>query len=245
MAETIIKKQKESPSSMLINILFNIVIPVMVLKKLSVGGENAPLIALLVAISFPVVYFIYEYIKLGKRNWISVLGFFNILLTGGFALMQLEGIWFAVKEAGMPLLIGIFVLLSPKISKASLIESLILNPSFFKIDMLKEKLKMNSKEKEFKRHLRKTNVFLAYSFFLSAILNFLLAIYIFTDIPVNLTANEHSTMLNSQISDMTWMSWLVIAIPSMICLGFIMQYLSKGIKDFTGLSLFDLMDQPE
>tara|TARA_B100001248_G_C27394350_1_gene464456 strand:+ start:1472 stop:2200 length:729 start_codon:yes stop_codon:yes gene_type:complete len=238
-----IKPQKESPMAMMMNLAFNIIIPVMVLKRLSTINENGPLIALLIALAFPISYFLYEYIKLKKRNWISVLGFVHVLLTGLFALLQLGGIWFAVKEAAIPFLIGVFVYLSPYLSKVSLVEIMILNPAFFRVEELLEKLRAKNTEEAFQKHLRKTNVFLSYSFFLSAGLNFFLAIYIFQDIPMEVDDMQRSVLLNEQISDMTWMSWLVIVVPSMLCLILIMQYLSKGMKKYADVSLFDLIEQ--
>ena len=45
-------------------------------------------------------------------NYISVLGLLNILFSGILTILALGGIWFAVKEAFFPLLIGGFVLAS-------------------------------------------------------------------------------------------------------------------------------------
>ena len=89
-------KKDESP---LLNLGINIVLPVIILKQLS--ERINPTVALVVALMFPVGYFLYDYIKLKKKNLISVLGFVNILLTGGLALLNAKGIWFAVKEAAV------------------------------------------------------------------------------------------------------------------------------------------------
>ena len=57
------KKNKQSLNDMLMNILFNIVIPVMILKKVPEhwDNENAAVVALCVALSFPIGFFIFDY----------------------------------------------------------------------------------------------------------------------------------------------------------------------------------------
>jgi hypothetical protein len=231
----------ETPTSALINIACNIAIPVIILNKYteSFGALNS----LLLALAFPLGYFLYEYINTRKTNWISVLGFLNTLLTGGFALLQLEGKWFAIKEAGFPLLIGIFVYFNSYYGKKPFVQQMILNPNMFRMDQLEQALKEKQTTEAFYLHLRKTNVFLAYSFFLSAALNFILAYAIFKTIDPTLSESQRSIILNEQISQMTWMGYLVILLPSMICLVFIFQYLAKGIFKYTGLQMMDLMQQ--
>ncbi|MCB0348660.1 MAG: hypothetical protein KDD37_07480 [Bdellovibrionales bacterium] len=233
------KAKQESPMSALANIAFNIALPVIVLNKLteSLGAFHT----LLLALSFPTLFFLYEYYTTRKTNWISILGFLNTLLTGGFALLQLEGKWFALKEAGFPLLIGLFVYFNSFYGKKPFIEQLILNPNMFKVDELEKALVEKQTKTNFHQHLKKTNVYLSYSFFLSAFLNFVLAYNIFTKLDAGLTEVQRSNALNEQISRMTWMGYLVILIPSLICLLFIMQYLAKGIRKYADLDLMDLM----
>lgn len=231
----------ETPTTALINIACNIAIPVIILNKYteSLGALNA----LVFALAFPLGYFLYEYYRTRKTNWISVLGFLNTLLTGGFALLQLEGKWFAIKEAGFPLLIGLFVFFNSYYGKKPFIQQMLMNPNMFRMDLLEQALNERQTNNDFFAHLRKTNVFLSYSFFLSAILNFGLAYVIFKAIDPTLPEMQRSAILNEQISQMTWMGYLVILLPSMICLIFIFQYLAKGIYKYTGLEMMDLMQQ--
>src|SRR5690606_30925088 len=106
------KNKRENPW---INMVVNILIPVVVLKK---GAEWLPALppvgVLGVALLFPVVYFLYDLYQRRKYNFISVLGFVSVLLTGGIGLAQLNPVWVAVKEAAIPAVIGIAVLASLK-----------------------------------------------------------------------------------------------------------------------------------
>ena len=228
-----------------LNLAFNIVLPVFLLNKLTDPlknhlGDFGPTAALLVALAFPLAYGVYDYLKRKKKNVLSLLGFLNILLTGGLALFQLKGIWFAVKEAAFPLLIGLFVYLSIH-RKKPFIELFVYNENLLNLSLIEEKLQENGRNEDIYRHLKTSTVFLAGSFLLSAVLNFVLARVIFVPIDETLPKSEYGAILNQQIADMTWLSWFVIMIPSMLCLFAILWHLFAGIQKMTGLKLNDLV----
>lgn len=227
--------KKENP---FINLAFNVLLPVLILNK---GTEAlGSFWALIIALSFPVVYGAYDFYTRDKFNWISVLGFLNVLLTGGFALSGLTGIWFAVKEAVFPLLIGVFVAGSA-FTKKPLIQSLLMNPQVMNTDKIEAALSKNGNHQNFYSHLKTSTLFLAGSFLVSAFLNFFLAIRIFTPIDSSLSAEEQSSVLNGQIAQMTSWSFAVILAPSILILMVIMWYLLRGIKTETGLRMEDII----
>ena len=90
-----------------INLLVNIAIPVLILNKLS--QKIGPTQALILAVAFPLTYGIYDLIRRKKWNAFSLLGLLNVSITGSLAVFGLGGVWFQIKEAAFPLLIGIFV----------------------------------------------------------------------------------------------------------------------------------------
>ena len=83
--------------------------------------------------------------------------------------------------------------------------------------------------------LKKSTHLLSYSFYLSAILNFALARYIFTEIDQTLSETERSAILNEQIAYMHWMGFVVIALPLTLFTGYILYHLVQGIKKYTEL----------
>ena len=224
----------------IVNILFNIVIPVVILNKVGTLLKLSPGITLLIALAFPVIYWVYDLVQRRKFNYISVLGFLNILLTGGLALLKVTGFWFAVKEAAFPTLIGLFVLFSA-FSKSPFIQTLLLDPSLVDTEALHAKLKENNSTDKFKLLLKNATLLLSASFALSATLNFVLARRIFTEIDPQLPEEQIANTLNSQIADMTALSMPVIMVPSIIFLIVIFMYLLKGIKKLTGVSLEELL----
>lgn len=225
-------KKTPGQENTILNLLFNIVIPVFILNKLTARLGPGP--ALLLALAFPLSYGAYDLIRRRKANPFSLLGLLNILITGGLAWIGINGFWFAVKEAAFPLLIGIFVLASSW-GKKPAVAMLFVNPALFHMDRMNESLKQHGREKEFEQLLKRATRWLAGSFFLSATLNFLLAERIFLPMADNLDEAAKSVLLNDQIATMTQWSLLVILLPSMIFLSGILYGLIVKVRALTGL----------
>jgi hypothetical protein len=226
------------PENPFVNLIVNIIIPVFVLNKMS--ESLGPVKALVVALAFPIAYGIYDGLKRKKVNVFSVLGVLNVAITGGFALANISGYWFAVKEAAFPALIGIFVLGSA-FTKKPFVRAMIFNPQVMKVDLIQQRLKDVNQETDFYKLLKTSTVFLAFSFFISSLLNFVLAIRIFKPLDPNLDEAARGVTLNAQIAEMTSLSFAVIMIPSMIILALILWHLIRGLKSLTGMNFEDLM----
>ena len=237
------KRPNQSPNKVWLNLILDIILPVMILNKLSPHlGEKGPLYALILAISLPLGHGLYDLIKDKKINWISLLGLLNVLLTGGFALLKLEGFWFAVKEASFPALIGIFVFFS-SFSKKPLFSFFLNQPGLFSMELIEQRLEELNNKTGYNSLIKKCTLFFSGTFFISALLNFFLAIWIFKKIPVDLPDNEKAAMLNSQIADMTWMGYIVIALPLMVITSSLFYYCLRNLAKLTQLSLAELMNQ--
>lgn len=222
----------------LLNLIFNIVLPVLILNKLS--KFIGPLAALLLALAFPLGYGAYDLVKRKKANAFSALGLLNVLFTGSLALLGLHGFWFAVKEAAFPSLVGLFVLGSA-FTKRPFIETLFLNPSLMKVDLLEQRLAEHGKQQEFHDHMRKATLWLSLSFVFSAVCNFFLARRIFINIDSTLSPENQSLILNDQIAEMTTWSIAIIMVPSILFLLGIFWYLMRGIKEYAGLTTEELL----
>lgn len=220
------------PEHPLLNILFNIVIPIMILNK---GGHYVGAVnALILALTFPLLYGAYDLWRTRKPNFISLLGLINVLVSGFFSLLQIEGIWFAVKEAAFPLLIGIFVFVSAFTAKPFLY-TMILNPQMFNLDLIDQTLATNRQENAFKSLIKKATILLSGSFLLSAILNFVLAYFIFTPLDQSLDHDAKQVIINAQLGEMTKYSFIVILAPSIVSLGLILWYFLSRLSHLTGL----------
>jgi hypothetical protein len=233
-----VTETNQKPENPLLNIIFNIALPVIVLNKLS--DTLGPVRTLLLALAFPISYGIYDLYKRKKINWISVLGLINVMATGGFALIGVGGIWFAVKEAALPFLLGIWVFFSAY-SKAPVVDKMLLNPQVINRPLIDERLAALNLTDEFKQLIKRSTLYFSFSFLLSAILNFGLAVKIFTPLNEALGEQERATLLNSQIAEMTSASFLVIMVPSMLALALVMWHLLRGLAQLTNLKIEELM----
>jgi len=235
------EKKVPQKENTLLNLGFNILFPILVLNKgkavlepyLAPYFENLAIAVLLIALLFPVGYFIYDYFKRGKYNLFSILGLVSVLMTGGIGILEISTQWFAVKEAAIPLLLGIAVLVSLK-TPYPLIRTLLYNPEIIDVDKVQSQLEARKSESQFEQLLSRCTWLLAASFLLSSVLNFLLARWI-------VVSPSGSDAFNSEVSRMMFWSWPVIAGPSMLIMMFALLRLLKGIKQMTGLTLEEVM----
>lgn len=222
--------------NLLVNLACNLFIPFLVLSKLSGETRLGPVWALVVALSFPLGYFVHDYIQRRQANFIAILGFIGVLLTGGFALLHLNSFWFAVKEAVVPLAIGAVLMLSAG-SKRPLVRTFIYNDQVIDTAKVDAVLDARGNRPAFNQLMRRCTWLVASSFLVSAILNFVLASWL-------LIAAPGTEEFNGQIARMNVLSWVVIIPPSMGMMMFALWRLLSGIKRITGLGLDDLFKAP-
>ncbi len=222
--------------NLLLNLACNVAAPSLVLTKGAKWLHLEPKAALLVALAFPLGYGIYDFIQRRNINFISAIGFFGTLATGGLGLLKLAPFWFAVKEAVVPTLIGLAVIAS-QWTKKPLVRSLLLNPQVIDVPRVEAALDARGQRAAFTRLLDGASWLLAGSFFLSAVLNFGLARYLITTTP-------DTPEFNEQLGRMTLWSWPVIVVPSMAIMIVALLRLFKGIAALTGLTMDEVLHQP-
>ncbi|MDR1279709.1 MAG: MFS transporter, partial [Opitutaceae bacterium] len=224
--------------NILANLVCNIALPVLILSKLSTPDRLGPRAALFVALAFPLGYGLWDFVRRRTVNFVSIIGLFGTLATGGFALMRLAPVWFAVKEAALPAIIGLAVLASMK-SRRPLIRQFLYNPQVINIPKVEAALATRNNLPAFNRLLVHSSYLVFLSFLVSAALNYVLARWI-------ITSPSDTPEFNAQLARMNWMSWPVIMIPSMAMLLFALWRLLAGIKRLTGMELEDIFHpQPE
>jgi len=189
--------------------------------------------ALIVALAFPIGYGLYELTFNKKRNLMALLGVVSVLLTGGIGLLKIDAQWLAVKEAAIPLCIGIGVLVANKLG-FPLIRKLLFNPAIMNTDRIQQELDKNKTREQFDSRLDNANTLLAGTFFFSATMNYILAKMI-------VTSESGSAAFNEELGRMTLLSYPVIAIPSMIMMLAIFWFIWRTVNKLTGLSLEEVM----
>jgi hypothetical protein len=226
---------KAKKGSVLANLAFNIIIPTLIMTKLSSEDYLGPVYSIVVALSFPVVYGLKDYLQNHKPNFFSILGVFSVLLTGGMTLLQLDPQYIAIKEAAIPALFGIATLLSVR-SKYPLVKTFLYNEQVLQIDKVKRALEEFNSEANFEHKLSNASYMVAGSFFMSSVLNYILA-------KVILVSQPGTVEFTEELGKMTALSFPVIALPSTLVLMAALFYLLHHIKKLTHLEPEDIFNE--
>jgi intracellular septation protein A len=163
----------------LIELLVTLIIPSLILMKLSDPEDLGVVNALLLALAFPVLWGARDSISRRKLNLFAVLGLVSILLTGGIGLLQLDTQWLVIKEAAIPGLIGLVVAGSAH-TRYPLARVLLFSPALMNVERIQERLGQRGNQAAFEACLKAATWMLGGSFFFSAAMNYLLATWIVT-----------------------------------------------------------------
>lgn len=235
MSNSASQTKPKKGGGLLPNLLINVAIPAIILSKFSGEQHLGPVWGLVVALTFPVLYGLWDLKQAGKVNFFSVLGVISVLLTGGIALLQLDASYIAIKEAAIPGAIGLAVLIS-QYTPYPLVQKFILNGDILDTDKLYKALAEQKNTAAFERKLAQAGYLVAGSFFLSSTLNYILA-------KVILVSPPGTTAFNEELGRMTWLSYPVIVLPSMLVLFFAIWFIFSSISKLTGRELDSFLNQ--
>lgn len=217
----------------LIDLLLSIVIPSIILMKLSDNDAMGASNALVFALAFPLSWGLYELVRFRVTNYIALLGLVSVLLTGSIGLLELDSRWLAAKEAAIPALLGIAVFVSARLGYP-LIKTLLYNPRVLNTEKIGRILRERGRIEVFEVHLLNATYLLSGTFFFSAVMNYLLATWI-------VTSPSGSVAFNEELGRLTLISYPVIAIPSMLMMVAIFYFLWRSVHRLTGLKLEEIL----
>ena len=196
-------------------------------------GLKTSAVVLIIALAFPVIYGIYDFVVRRKYNFFSVLGFVSVLISGGIGLLELNKDWVAIKEAAIPALFAIAVVASLK-TPFPLIRTFLFTPEIFDVPKIETALVEKGQQQPFEKLMARCTLMLSGSFVFSAVLNFFLAKYFIR----SETGTDEFTV---ELGKMNFWSWPVITLPSMVIMFYILNQLLNGIHEYTGYDLEDVM----
>ena len=217
----------------MIDLVVSILLPSFILMKLSGNDELGATGGLVVALAFPISWGLFELIKYKKFNFIALLGLISVLLTGGIGLFELDNKWLAIKEAAIPGLISVAVLVSA-FTPYPLVKTLLFNPEVLDVEKIKQRLQEKASMPLFENRLMKATFFVAGSFGFSAVMNYILAKWI-------VVSAAGTPEFNEELGQLTLYSYPMIALPSMLMMGGIFYYLWRTIHDLTGIELEEVL----
>ena len=220
-------------ASTLIELLITLVIPSLILMKLSGPEELGAVNALLLALAFPLFWGAREFLMRRKLNLFAALGLISILLTGGIGLLQLDTQWLAIKEAAVPGLIGLVVVVSAYIGKP-LVRVLLFSPALMNVERIEQNLVQRGTSDDFEARLKAATWMLGGSFFFSAFMNYILATWI-------VVSPAGTAAFNEELGRLTLLSYPMIALPSMLIMAAVLYYLARSIRELAGLKLAEVL----
>ncbi len=232
MSDTVAQPKKHS---LLANLGFNIIIPTIILSKLSGDNFLGPVYSVIVALAFPIIYGVRDYLYAHKPNFFSILGVISVILTGSMSLLKLPPHYIAIKDAAVPGLLGLATLLSIY-TRYPLVRTFLYNDQILQIEKVSAALHEHNATAEFERHLAVASYLVAGSFFLSAVLNYTLA-------KIILVSPPGSTELAQELGKMTALSFPVIALPCTLVLAGTLYYLLNNIQKLTQLTLDEIVQE--
>jgi hypothetical protein len=251
------KPKQEHP---LVNIFINVLIPVMVLSYLSKDPmiqeklgkpvkpwHIGPLWSMIIALALPFGYGVWHFVKTRKGNFFSVLGLVSVALSGGLTLYLWNadgsvkpqaGLLFGVKEGLIPLVLAFAVLGSQK-SATPLIRLFLYNDTIFDVPKIEKRVSERNEEARYRHLLKGATQLFAGSFFLSAGMNVLLALWFFRGFDSK--AIDALEKYNEIIGKLTWAGFAAIGVPLLGILFLILTRLLKGLREITGYTDDELM----
>jgi hypothetical protein len=219
----------------MISLLVNLIIPTIIMMRFAGEDQLGAVPALLLALAFPFVYAVYEMARTKKVGWMPILGLVSILISGGIGLLKLPAEWIAVKEAMIPALLALAILISAWINKP--LARVFLDQMLNK-ERVHAALVESGNVQEYERRTAIATWLLAGAFFLSAALNFILATIV-------VTADGGTQQYTEQMGRMTALSFPVITVPVFIVLTGTILYIMNTVSKLTGLESEDILRDPK
>ena len=216
-----------------LEILTTIIAPSLVLMQASGPSALGPTGALLLALAFPLGWGLNSWRQARGFGPMAGIGLVSTLLTGGMGVLQLDGSWFAVKEAAVSALFGLAVAVSAFTSRP-LIHALLLHPSVFDVDRLQSALAARGTGEAFARRMRSATLLLALTFAVSALLNYVLARWL-------VTSPSGSEAFNEELGRFTLVAWPAITVPSLAMTMALLWWIARGIQGLAGVHFNDLL----
>lgn len=224
------KPKKDNPIN---NLLIDVVLPALILSKLSKEDRLGPAAAIMLAFAFPLFHGLFGLWKDRKFGIFPTVGVISVALSGSLTLLKIDPAWIAVKEAAVPGFLGLAVLFSLK-TKFPFVKKILFNDTILNMPAIEERLQTAEQKVAIEQLLKQTSWFISLSFFLSSFLNYTLA-------KILLVSAPGTPAFNEDLGKMQLMSYPVIVVPCMIVMALSLWFMLRGIKAITGLETDNLL----
>lgn len=215
------------PENLWLNLGFNAVAPALVLALLSKENLLGPTLALIAALLFPLGYGAWDLWQRRTWNLFSIIGVVGTLLTGGLGLLKMDGIWFAVKEGAVPVVLAAALPLSLR-TRQPLVRTLLYNDQVLDTERIHQALSERGNLGRFDALLAWVSWVLSATLLASAVVNFALAWWL-------LPEQSGTDEFNRQLAKLQFWSWPGTFVPVSVGMFLALFRLLKGLEALTGL----------
>ena len=226
------ENKKASPVA---DLLLTVVLPSVALEWLSEPTRLGPFWALVVASLLPVSFGVYCYVTRSGLNFFSILGLGAVMVTGGLGLMKLDAFWFAIKEACVPVFLGLAFPLSHRWGRP-LIEAILLTPQLINRAVLQRALITPEQKASFAALLLRASWGMGSGMLLSAAGNFALAMHLLGG------KEPGSEAFVKSIGTLNWAGFVIIGVPLLGIMFVVLMWFLRAVHRLTGLDRDDLMN---
>ncbi len=222
---------RPNSSSAIVELLINVAAPTIVLVFLSTEDWLGPVWGLLVALAFPLGFSVYTALRSRRVSPIAVIVIGSVLLTGGIGLFELDVRWFAWKEAAVPLIMGLFVLVSTRTPWPAI--PTLLDP-LLDAEKVQARLEEEGTVEAHEAALVGATFWMGMVLVLSAVGTFGFARFM-------VTSSTGTEAFTSELGSYTGWSLAAVGIPTLIGMGIVLRGLLVGIEDRTGVDVDELL----
>lgn len=222
---------KQSGESLLLSAALNIFLPIIILTRLTGDGLLGPTNGFLLAMSMPVAYGAYDFLRRRKVNALSAIGLAGVGLTAAIGTMGLDPSLVAVKEAAVPLAIGAAVAAS---TRTRWHFSRKLSERAVYMDKVHASAERRGNGRALRGALDVSNFMVAGTFVLSAALNYALATAIVKSQPGTVAFNE-------ELGSLAALSMPAIALPSLAVIGMVAWWFLSRASRLSGMKIEDMI----
>lgn len=210
----------------MLKLAVTLLIPYLILTRLGGVTSLDPRVVLLIALAFPIGWMLFALLRRADVGITPAVGLVSILLTAGVGTLADDPRWLAVKEASVPLIFGLAILVSSR-TRRPLVEILI--DKVVDRDAVTAALATHNADDRWQRLMTRATLAWAGALLVSATLNFALARII-------VTSPGGTAEFNAELARMTALGLPVITLPMMVMMSATVWYIVHGVTGITGLS---------
>lgn len=215
------------------NLIYNIILPLLCLFQLpklidkwtTLDIKEAGKLGLVIALAFPIIYFIYYYVKEKKTSFMSIIGIIGILFTGLVGLLELPREYIAIERATIPLIFALVIIVS-NFTSNPIVKKMLHNSSIFNTEKIDTLIKENGTENDFEKTLNLSSYMFAGTFLFSSICNYFITQHYMMDLSMEFT---------DAYAKVKTMSMAITIVPLLIMSVAIFFFYQKRLVKHTGV----------